>query len=254
MAPHYDKSTISEARRLRADGMTYTEIKMRIGKEVPRSTISGWCDGVVLPLWYREKIEAINTASLAKMHRYAMAQHQHQREKLEEQVREEVSRILHSSGLNVLKPALAMLYLGEGGKRAGSGLSLGNSDPKVIELYIHLLRRCYGISTAQLHCRVGYRADQNIRELEEYWSQRTGIPLAHFYKTRPDPRTVGKATKNSEYRGVCVISCAGARIKLELKMLSDALLSSITSDGPERRGNMLADMEEIAASGPVAQR
>ena len=87
-------------------------------------------------------------------------------------------------------------------------------------LYIELLKTCYGIERDKLHCRVQYRADQVIDKLEHFWSKKTGIPRKNFYKTKPDPRTVGKTTKNFGYKGVCVVSCGGTKIQLELEGLA----------------------------------
>jgi hypothetical protein len=129
---------------------------------------------------------------------------------------------------DVLKLLLSMLYLGEGSKwKSHHGLVLGSSDPDIIRLYICLLDRCYGISVEKLRCRVSYRADQDIHALQRYWSQVTCIPLSGFYKTIPDPRTIGKPTKNIDYKGVAVISCAGTHIQLELEMIPKTILKGL---------------------------
>ncbi|OGI82361.1 hypothetical protein A3G53_01240 [Candidatus Nomurabacteria bacterium RIFCSPLOWO2_12_FULL_44_11] len=128
----------------------------------------------------------------------------------------------------VLKMILSVLYLGEGTKWKGhSGMVLGSSDPNIILLYIKLLEICYGINHKKLKCRVSYRADQNLKSLERYWSKITGIPLSNFYKTKFDPRTIGKPTKNKKYRGVCVIMGAGSHIQLELEAIPKLILMGL---------------------------
>ena len=125
---------------------------------------------------------------------------------------------------DVAKIALAMLYLGEGAKRRSHrGLMLGSSDPLIATLYIALLERCYDIRKANLKCRISYRADQNIDALENYWSHITGIPRKNFYKTIPDPRTSGKKTIKHNYHGVCVITCRGTDVQLELEQITHLL-------------------------------
>ena len=52
------------------------------------------------------------------------------------------------------------------------------------------------------------------------WSKATGLNKNQFYKTKPDARTIGKPTRNKNYKGVCVISCAGTKIQVELKEIS----------------------------------
>ena len=208
--------------------MTYSEIQKGMDLYIPKSTLSIWCQGVTLPLWYEEKVRELNKSSLTKAQRYAWAQIKRKRELFLEAVSREAKSILKRFNQDGLKIALAMLYLGEGAKwRSHSGLVLGNSDPEVICLYISLLRECYKIETHKLKCRVSYRADQNIHELENYWSKITGITQENFYKTKPDPRTIGKRTLNPDYKGVCVIHCAGAHIQLELEMIAKLLLQEI---------------------------
>lgn len=46
---------------------------------------------------------------------------------------------------DVKKIALAMLYLGEGGKKQRGSLMFGNSDPVIINLFLRYLRDCYNI-------------------------------------------------------------------------------------------------------------
>ena len=150
------------------------------------------------------------------------------RELFLDKVRQEANRVLKKFNMENLKTVLAMLYLGEGAKWKGhSGLLLGSSDSTIILLYISLLEKCYKIKPSRLKCRISYRADQDIRELEKYWSGVTGIPEENFYKTKPDPRTKGKKTKKNDYKGVCVITCAGSHIQLELEEIAKLLLKKI---------------------------
>jgi hypothetical protein len=74
-----------------------------------------------------------------------------------------------------------------------------------------------------LKCRISYRADQDLNELQKFWASITGINIDKFYKTKPDPRTVGKPTRKSDYKGVCAIYCAGSRIQLELQVIADII-------------------------------
>ncbi|MBL7156219.1 MAG: hypothetical protein ISS87_01310 [Candidatus Pacebacteria bacterium] len=128
-----------------------------------------------------------------------------------------------------MKIALAILYLGEGEKWKGRGrLCLGSSDPDIIKLYLKSLRTCYDINEKKLRCRVGYRADQNINELQKFWSKITKIPASQFYQTRIDPRTKGKKSIKRDYKGVCVIYYGSAEIQLELAIIAKL----ITNNGP----------------------
>jgi len=222
-----------EARALRAQGKTYSEIRQILKLSVPKSTLSHWCQGVVLPIWYNKKIREINNKSLMSARTAAALSVTRKREAHLAEIRKEAEAILGKFNQEGLKVALAMLYLGEGAKwKSHSGLMLGSSDPEIVLLYIFLLKTCYNIATSQLKCRVSYRADQDIGTLETYWSSLTNIPKENFYKTKPDPRTKGKRTKKMDYKGVCVLSCAGARIQLELAEIARILTKKVTTMGP----------------------
>lgn len=213
---------------LRSHGKTYAEINRLLKIKLPKSTLSEWCKDVTLPKWYQEKIDQLNNKSLSKAQRYAHAQLMRKREIFLDTVKKEAGVVLRQFNVSACKVSLAMLYLGEGAKWQGhSGLMLGNSDPNVILLYVMLLEKCYNIKIEQLKCRIGYRADQNINELEKYWATITGIPRSNFYKTKPDPRTKGRKTRKLDYKGVCVISCAGSQIQLELEMIAKLLLENL---------------------------
>ncbi len=217
-----------KVRKLRSKGKTYSEIKEVLGIAVPKSTLSNWCKNIILPSWYVAKIREVNHKNFTKAQAMAWASIKQKRELFLDKVRQEANGVIKNFNIESLKTALAMLYLGEGAKWSGhSGLMLGNSDPKVILLYISLLEKCYKIKSNQLKCRICYRVDQNIRELEKYWSNITGISKENFYKTKPDPRTKGKKTKRIDYKGVCVITCAGSHIQLELEEITKVLLSKL---------------------------
>ncbi|MDO8663864.1 MAG: hypothetical protein Q7K28_03495 [Candidatus Wildermuthbacteria bacterium] len=224
-----------KVRKLRSKGKTYTEIRKHLNLSTPKSTLSNWCQGVILPSWYADKIRELNRKNFTKAQTMAWASIIHKRELFLDKVRQEAVKVINKLSLEDLKMVLAMLYLGEGAKwKSHSGLMLGSSDPQVILLYISLLEKCYKIKPGQLKCRISYRADQNIRELEKYWSGIAGISKENFYKTKPDPRTIGKKTKKTDYKGVCVISCAGSYVQLELEEIAKLLLEKLKGPVAQR--------------------
>ena len=141
-------------------------------------------------------------------------------------MQEVYSRVSHLGKLiknkDIAKISLAMLYLGEGSKTRSS-LMFGNSDPTIISLFLRLLRYCYKIDEDKFRCTLQCRADQDIQKLEKFWSNITNIPLSKFYKARVDPRTIGKISKNPEYKGVCRIDYFSADIFNELTKVIEAI-------------------------------
>jgi len=217
-----------QVQALRTEGKTYSEIKNALRINIPKSTLSDWCRDVKLPDWYDEKIKGLNDKSFNKARKIAWASNKKKREDFLKDVENRALNVISRLDRENLKIILAMLYLGEGAKWKGHhGLMLGSSDSDIILLYLGLLSKCYGIKTTDVRSRICYRADQNIKKLEAYWSKITGIPLRNFYKTKPDPRTIGKKTEKKEYKGVCVITCKGTNIQLELEKIARLLSEKI---------------------------
>ena len=61
------KATLREkVRKLRSLGKTYTEIRQFLDVSIPKSTLSNWCQGVILPNWYAAKIRDLNHKNFTK--------------------------------------------------------------------------------------------------------------------------------------------------------------------------------------------
>lgn len=200
-----------------------------LGTKLPKSTIAWWCRNTLLPNWYWEKLKRINKNNREKAQKAAwLANKQKQNRFISKLIKNNKALKGKIKDRDILKTILAILYLGEGAKwKNHRGLQLGSSEPNIVNLYIRLLDKCYGIKAKHLKCRISYRADQNLRVLEKFWSETTGISLGNFYKSKPDPRTIGKVTKNKDYKGVCVISCAGTHIQLELEEIPRIILKGL---------------------------
>ena len=210
---------------LRKKGRTYTEIQKTVGVPIPKSTLSYWCKNVQLPKEYEERVSKIVANGAERGRKIAVAVNRVRREKYLKALEKRNLYLLRKLDKDVLKIALAMLYLGEGAKwRRSRGLCLGSSDPNIIKLYLKSLRACYNINEDKLRCRIGHRADQGLDKLQKFWSRITKIPLKYFYRTKPDPRTIGKRTKKEDYKGVCVVYYGSTEIQLELEIIANLVI------------------------------
>lgn len=212
---------------LRARGLTYHEINQRLGTSIPKSTLNYICKDIVLTpeqILRKEKyLRELLTINRAK----ALETNRKLQESLQQEIKNRNTELSQLSDREA-KVALALLYLGEGAKRSSHrGIYLGSSDPKIISIFLGLMKRCYDIEVEEFKCRISYRADQNLSELEEFWSHHTGIPRENFYKTIPDPRTVGKPTLKTDYKGVCVLTRKGTEIQLELQAIADIIFENM---------------------------
>ena len=224
-----NKTFHGEIKKLRQDGFTYSEINEQLGLKIPKSSLSYICRDIKLNSIQKLRIKKIADDALAVSRQRALVVN---REVFNKKIGQYHKANAHLSELmrhrDISLIALAMLYLGEGAKWKGHrGLLLGSSDPKIIELYIRLIHDCYRISTDLLRCRIQHRADQDPQELVQFWSKITGVGENNFYPCYIDKRTIGKPTKKSSYRGVCVVSCAGTHIQLELEQIADIICKSV---------------------------
>lgn len=213
-----------KAKNLRKLGKTYSEINRLLNTSVLKSTLSYWCNGLDLPLGYEHKVEEYNKHNLIKAREAALISKRICREiNIERIVKENLHLVENLKNKDTAKIVLTILYMTEGSKNTKSAIMFGNSDPLLVGLFLNLLRFCYIIDEKKFRCTLQCRADQNIRELENFWSNITGIPLDKFYKARIDPRTINKPSKNKDYRGVCRINYFSAKIYHELVNVAELI-------------------------------
>lgn len=224
-----DAQLVDKITKLRKRGKTYEEIQGSIKERVPKSTLSYWCSKIPKTKFYLKKMETLSHKNIIKAREAAILSNRTRQERVLLEIRERLGRFKSIKlSKDLLKIVLSILYLGEGSKwKSHRGLQLGSSDPEIVKLYIKLLERCYEIERDSLRCYICHRADQNLTKLKKFWSSELDIPLGHFYNSKPDARTVGKKTQNKNYMGVCVISCAGTKIQLELEFIPRLILSGL---------------------------
>lgn len=202
---------------LRRKGCTYGEIQKKLNQHIAKSTMSNWCKKIILTQTQQKRITQLINRNITKGRAAALVANKIKRHKYLQSV---AARVHHINKIiknrDVAKIALAMLYLGEGSKTTRGTLIFGNSDPNVIKLFLGLLRFIYNLDEKKFRCTVQCRADQNTKKLERFWTKITKIPLKQFYKSRIDPRTIGKPTKNINYKGVCKIDYFSADLFHEI--------------------------------------
>ncbi|MFZ5366575.1 MAG: hypothetical protein ACOZBZ_04860 [Patescibacteria group bacterium] len=81
-----------------------------------------------------------------------------------------------------LKIAGLMLYWGEGAKTTDSTVDLANSDPLMIKLFLRMLREIYGVKEERLRILLYCYANQDVKELINYWVGIARIPQKQFSK------------------------------------------------------------------------
>lgn len=227
MAKTYSIQIKQKVRHLRSQGWSLGEISPKM--KIPKNTISGWVKDIQLTRKQKKRIKekiitscAIGRLLAAKLMRQKM-------EKWKEGIREKVKyfKKLPLQNPEIGKLICGVLYLCEGAKYPSTrGLIFGNSDPEIIRCFLNLLRESFDIEEHKLRCRVMYRWDQDIKQLNRYWSKITKIPLKQFLKTTPDKRTKGIPTRKISYKGVCSIQYSSTYLQFQLQAIGEIIIKN----------------------------
>lgn len=228
---HYSTDLIQKAIKLRSEGQTYKEIRQVLKLQIPKGTLHSWFKDIVLPKSYYNKISKLNLEHLKEARLVAIEANKIKRQDFLSQLNKANRPIAGLiNNYESAKIALAMLCLGEASKyKATKSFNLGSSDSRIIIIFLALLKTCFNFNLEKIRCTVQCRADQNIEELERFWQQVTGVPKRLFYKAQIDPRTVGKPTKKTNYKGVLRVDYLDTKVQLELESLSDLIYNRIHS-------------------------
>lgn len=214
---------------LRKNGYTTKEINEILKLNIPKSTYSGWFKTVIVNEEGKNRLTGINIDKLNKARSLAVSVNKEARKKFLNSLDDKNLDIaLKINNIDFAKMALSMLCLGEASKhKNGSAFSLGNTDPRIIILFIKLLNKCFDIDWSKFRCTVMCRADQNISELENYWQRVTHIPKRQFYATRVDNRSLGKKTKKIGYMGVLKVDYLNTKTQLDLESLANLIYNQV---------------------------
>jgi hypothetical protein len=112
------------------------------------------------------------------------------------------------------------LYIAEGYKRNRNKVAVGNSDPAVIILCTRWIRR---FARNQVGFSVQYHADQDLRELTEFWGHLVGVdPNAIRLQRKSNSGQLAGRHWRSRY-GVLTIHVGDTALRARLQGWIDCL-------------------------------
>jgi len=169
-----------KALTLRKQEMSYSQIKKILG--VNKSTLSDW-------LWKfplsEKKIKELQQQgwkkSEAARERFRNTMRQKREKRLEEIYNTQKEIILPLNDREFFIAGL-LLYWGEGTKCRQGGLSISNSDPSVINFFIHWLNKNLKIPKRKMRVGLHLYRDMNINKEIEFWSKILKISLSQFIR------------------------------------------------------------------------
>lgn len=223
----YSKEIKETAHNLRKDGRSIGEISIEL--HIPKNTISGWVKTIQLTKNQKKRIKEKVIASAAVGRPLAVKANFQKTEQWKEKIRQKVKyfKELPSQDSKIGKLICGILYICEGGKYPNSRcLCFSNSNPKMILAFLTLLRKYYNINEDKLRFNISYRWDQNITQLQSFWSKLTNIPKSKCLMNKPDKRTKGKPTLKKNYKGICRLIYYDTSLQFELQTIGENIIDN----------------------------
>ena len=202
-----------EARCLRKSGLSIKDIAKRL--EVSKSSVSIWCADIELtPI----QIEQLHQKMVRGSYAGRLAGAHFQRKKKQEQIEKATLQAVHDIGLlqdrNLFLLGLG-LYWGEGDKK--STVRFFNSDPRAVRIMMRWFREILHVSESNfmMYLNLNEAHEQRTKEIIQYWSQVTGVPMIQFRKPSLVMVVQKKKYENElEYRGTLCVGIARSRYLL----------------------------------------
>jgi len=219
-----------EVESARKAGKTYRELTAKFG--IPKSTLSYWF-GDKLGHPYDRKQQLEHLMRIRPLAHIAIRKRiENRAEALQSKLAKEIAKYpVKDKG--ALKLFLAALYWAEGAKNDRvSGAIFVNTDPKLCQLYITLLRKCYNIDESKFRIRLHLHYYHKIKQTRKFWSELLQVPESQFGKIYIKSRSKTKKFRKN-FVGICFIRYADSDIRREFleisRQFSNTMLQNMSS-------------------------
>jgi len=186
------------AQKLRRKGLSISEIAKKLGMHKSGS-ISKWCRDIVLTSKQIEKLAKKQESGSYKGRIIAVEKLRKDRLKEVELTRREGINEIGKLSKRALFISGVAMYWSEGETYPGSDqVSFINSDPKMILFILRWFREICKVPNDKfsLQIKINKIHQYRIKEIENYWSKLTGIPLNQFTRTVLIKSEIKKAYPN----------------------------------------------------------
>ena len=204
------------ARKFRSRGATQSEIAKKL--DISQSTASVWTNSVTISARGMTRLNKLK--DLARRNAVSVMR---ERRGIEEAGYDVAARSLFSAikkDKHFFQVICSMLYWAEGGKKDTS-VSFINSDPKMIGVFLHSLRKGFDVSESKFRGMVHLHPYHDSEEVLGFWSRVSNIPLSQFsksyLKSNAGPR------KRPNYMGSFRVRYYDTRVAKQLKSIYTTL-------------------------------
>lgn len=200
---------VTKAINLRKNGYSYQEISKNLN--VAKSTAYNWTNKIILNNKARKRIAGRLAIGMVK----AKEVLKEKRDKIIKEINDKTAQYSSQSKYDkeINRLLCSLLYWAEGEKNRSS-IVFTNSDPLMIECFLTLIRSSFKLDEKKFRALIHVHEYHDEKELKNYWSNITNIPLSQFLKSYLKPHT--KKTIRKGYKGTISIRYYDYKIALEL--------------------------------------
>ncbi len=194
MAKYKEKS---EAIKLRKKGMSYSQIKEKLG--IGKGTLSDWLKDYPLS---NKRIKELRDNNPQRIEKYINTMRKKREDKFSiafEKAKNDIGKITERE----LFIAGFFLYWAEGGKTRSGTIILTNTDPSMLKVYIKWLGM-FNVDKNKLKIKLHIYRDMNEKKEIKFWCKELGLKKSQFQKTWVKNSKMTDLTyKNNFGHGTC---------------------------------------------------
>jgi hypothetical protein len=211
---------------LRKQGRTYSEIVKTL--HVAKSTLSDWLKNYPFTKnqihSLRIKIHSKRVIGIKK----TIITKRHKKLVRIKEINEIEKKVILPISKREFYIAGLMLYMGEGRKGDNSTVSLNNTDPKVVILFLHWLVHILMVPKERIRVIVHLYKDMNINKSLDYWSTYLSIPRKQFIKPYIKQSVRQQIDQKGYGQGTCGLYIYDRKLKLKILAGIDAIASDVS--------------------------
>lgn len=207
-----------EAIKLRQEGLSLKEISDKIN--VAKSSVSLW----VKDLELSSKAKKIIASKLTEGQKRAVEAHREITRQKEVFAKSYALNLVSKIKINkdLAQLVCALLYACEGSKGPKSTLSFTNSDPKMIAVFLKMLRAGFDIDERKFHLCVHLHDYHNEEKQLNFWSKTARIPRERFMRPYRKPHT--GVNRKEGYQGCVCINYYDNSLRRKLLAIADQFI------------------------------
>lgn len=215
MARRLDKQKAIE---LRLRGFSYSQIKNEIN--VGKGTLNAWLKDYPLTA---ERLKEVRDWNAKRIERYRETRRKIREDRLSNIYKREQEKLFPLSDRDLFIAGL-FLYWGEGSKTKLGEPSVSNTDPSVLNFFIHWLEKYMKFPRSKIKISLHLYKDMDINKEINFWSRTLKISKSQFRKPYIKTTFVKNISyKNGFNHGTCNVRICNVRIGEQVLMSIKAM-------------------------------